>query len=255
MTGLKVPSASDSEDALAISRAFGGLPLALTQVGGFIAQRKMALHEFLPLYEKYSSKIDCRKTPGSDYEYTLGTVWDVSFGKLPEESTRLLSVLSFLDPDGIPEDILSEGSKGLGDDFAFLADEMEYVHSRLVTHFDTDIASLCSFGDASEELLRAALVDRSGDTAVLAVHRLVQSAARKRLSESDSVKMFDAVVHMLCWGFPDHSKADIGHQVSSWTRGEKCLPHVNNLVDLCEKYNLKAGDRQKYADLLLRCGW
>jgi len=125
MTGLKTPSASDSEDALAISRAFGGLPLALTQVGSFIAQRKMALHDFLPLYEKYSSKIDCRKTPGSDYEYTLSTVWDVSFGKLPEESTRLLSVLSFLDPDGISEDILSEGSEGLGDDFAFLADEME----------------------------------------------------------------------------------------------------------------------------------
>jgi len=124
-----------------------------------------------------------------------------------------------------------------------------------VIQFYTDITSLYSFGDASEELLRAALVDRSGDTAILTVHRLVQSAARKRLSESASVNMFDAVVRMLSWGFPDHSKVDIGHQVSSWTRCEKCLPHINNLVDLCEKSNLKAGDRQKYADLLLRCGW
>lgn len=79
------------------------------------------------MYEKYSSKIDSRKVPGSDYEYTLSSVWDVSFGKLTEDSTRLLNVLSVFDPDSIPEEIISQGSGGLEDEFAFLADEMGLV--------------------------------------------------------------------------------------------------------------------------------
>ena len=125
--GSENTSPSEIQDAIAISRAFGGLPLALTQIGGFITQRKLSLRDFLPLYEKHSSKIDSRKAPGSDYEYTLSSVWDVSFGKLTEDSTRLLNVLSFFDPDCIPEEILTHGSGGLDDEFAFLADEMEFV--------------------------------------------------------------------------------------------------------------------------------
>lgn len=120
-------SPDDEKHALAISKTFGGLPLALTQIGGFIKQRKMALKDLLPLYQRYSSKIDARKEPGSDYEYTLSTVWDVSFEKLTENSAVLLNLLSFFDPDGIFEDIFLEGSEGIDPEFSFLSDEMEYV--------------------------------------------------------------------------------------------------------------------------------
>ena len=118
-------SLNDEDHASAISKAFGGLPLALTQISGFIRQRKMSLREFLPLYERYSAKIDARKTPGSDYENTLSTVWHVSFEKLTETSTRLLNLLSFFDSDGISEDILLQSFQNIGDDFSFLSDEME----------------------------------------------------------------------------------------------------------------------------------
>jgi len=65
--------------------------------------------------------------PGSDYEHTLSTVWQGSFGKLTENSTRLLNVLSFLNPDCLPEDILSQGAEGLGEEFSFLSDGMELL--------------------------------------------------------------------------------------------------------------------------------
>ena len=111
-----------------ISKAFGGLPLALNQIGGFISQRKLPLQDFLPLYERYASKIDARKAPGSDYEYTLSTVWDISLEKLTSASTHLLGLLSFFDPDEVSEDILLHGSKGLDDEkYMFLFDEFEYV--------------------------------------------------------------------------------------------------------------------------------
>lgn len=112
-----------------------------------------------------------------------------------------------------------------------------------------------SLGDASEELIQGALVNRAADSAVLSVHRLVQSAARKRLSDAESTKFFDTAVHLLCWGFPDHASTDIGHQVSAWERCEKCLPHVHHLAELAIQQGHKAGNGQKYADLLLRCSW
>ncbi|KAJ2981226.1 hypothetical protein NUW58_g6738 [Xylaria curta] len=238
--GLDNATASDAEHALAISRTFGGLPLALTQIGGFIAHRKLPLHSFLPLYERNSAKIDARKAPGSDYEHTLSTVWDFAFKDLSETSTCLLNLLSFFDPDGISEDILLQGSRGLDDDFSFLTDEMD-------------------LGDAAEDLLQAALINRVRESADFTIHRLIQSTTRKRLNEFDSRKYFNSVVHMLCWGFPDHSKVDIGHQVLAWGRCESCIPHVRHLVELVKKHSKGAshitGDQPKYADLLIRCSW
>ena len=158
-------------------------------------QQKLSLQDFLPLYEKYSSKIDSRRVSGSDYEYTLSSVWDVSFGKLTEDSIRLLNVVSFFDPDSVPEEILSQGSGGLEDESAFLADEngVGPTSAPLSQPFTDNLASQTTdhsffsrFSDASEELLCAALVNRTGETAVRTVHRLVQSAARKRLSPKTS---------------------------------------------------------------------
>ncbi|KAJ8131983.1 hypothetical protein O1611_g1641 [Lasiodiplodia mahajangana] len=238
--GLDNATPSDTEHAISISRMFGGLPLALTQIGGFIAQRKLALHAFLPLYERNSAKIDARKAPGSDYEHTLNTVWDVAFKDLSDTSTRLLKLLSFFDPDGISEDIFLQSSCDLSDDFSFLSDEMD-------------------LGDAAEELLQVALINRVRESADFTVHRLIQSTTRKRLEEPETNKYFGSVVSMLCWGFPDHSKHDIGHQVSTWGRCEKCLPHVRHLVEIVKRYPRGVAhitsDQTEYADLLIRCSW
>ena len=116
---------NDEQHAYAITKAFGGLPLALSQIGGFIKQRRMSLGDFLPLYARHSAKIDARKAPGSDYDYTLSTVWNVSFEKLTEDSARLLNLLSYFDPDSISEDILLQGGQDIGNELSFLSDEME----------------------------------------------------------------------------------------------------------------------------------
>ncbi len=55
----------------------------------------------------------------------MSTVWNFSFERLTKTSAQLLNLLSFFDPDSIPEDILLHGSQGLDDEFAFLSDELE----------------------------------------------------------------------------------------------------------------------------------
>lgn len=112
--------------ATEISQALGGLPLAITQIGGFILQRKLLLQDFLPLYERNSNKIDSKKTGLSDYEHTISTVWEISLSNIGGDSFNLLSLLAFFEPDGIHEQVLLEGSRQIDHaDFDFLQNEME----------------------------------------------------------------------------------------------------------------------------------
>jgi hypothetical protein len=124
--GLDKNSESNKKEAAAITRALGGLPLALTQIGGFISQRRIPLRDFLPLYERNAAKIDSRKTGINDYEHTLSTVWAMSLANLSGPASHLQMLLAFFDPDSIHEVVLIEGSKLLEDpDLGFLQDEFE----------------------------------------------------------------------------------------------------------------------------------
>lgn len=126
IVGLESTLSHNHDKAIEISQALGGLPLAISQIGGFIVQRKLPLQDFLPLYERNSTKIDSRKTGLSDYEHTISTVWEISLNNISSDSYNLLGLLAFLDPDAIHEDIFLEGSKEISsNEFTFLRDEME----------------------------------------------------------------------------------------------------------------------------------
>ncbi len=128
LTLVKKDDTSSENQVLAknITHALGGLPLALNQIGGFIVQQRLALKDFLPLYEKNAAKINARKSRLSDYEHSLTTVWQLALGQLSESASRLQKLLTFLDPDQIHESVLtSEINDDSSSDFTFLSDEME----------------------------------------------------------------------------------------------------------------------------------
>ena len=114
------------EKAIEISRALGGLPLAINQIGWFIVQRKLLLQDFLPFYERNSDMINSKKIGLGDYGHTISTVWEMSLDKIGADSFNLLGLLSFFEPDAIHEQVLLEGPKQVDSaSFGFLRDEME----------------------------------------------------------------------------------------------------------------------------------
>ncbi|KAF2270743.1 hypothetical protein CC78DRAFT_564062 [Lojkania enalia] len=237
LVGLDSASAQNREKAIAITKALGGLPLALTQIGGFIVQRRLPLQNFLPLYERNAAKIDARKAGISDYEHTLSTVWEMSMKRLEGNAYTLFSMLPYFQPDGIDEMLLVQGSSGVDHPaYEFLQDEMD-------------------LGDAEEVLLKTGLVGKNAEDAVLSVHRLIQSAILRNQSQEIRREIFDIVVRILSWAFPDTWSQDVGHQFQSWANCEKCLPHVNYLMIQREKHNITLACSQGYGELLLRCGW
>ena len=126
LLGLDKEASSSQTDTEAITHALGGLPLALSQIAGFIRQRKIRLHDFLPLYERNAAKIDSKKTGLGEYDHTLSTVWEMSLDRLSGPPSHLQKLLAFFDPDAIHEVVLLKGSPLLEDqELKFLEDEME----------------------------------------------------------------------------------------------------------------------------------
>lgn len=111
IVGLDLGSDQNKRHASAISSAFGGLPLALGQMGAFIARSRIPLKDFLPLYYRNATAIDVKNTINVYYSLTLANVWDTSLRKLPENAQMLLRVLAFLNPDNIQKSLLTSEVK------------------------------------------------------------------------------------------------------------------------------------------------
>ena len=103
--------------------------------------------------------------------------------------------------------------------------------------------------------MKAGLIDRFSKDAMLAAHRLVQSAVMERLSPLEKLKYFNHVVKLLGNGFPNTWNTVTSHQFSSWAKCERCLPHVNFLIVQSNRYKLTPTDPAEYTELILRCCW
>jgi len=132
---------------------------------------------------------------------------------------------------------------------------LKMTWSSPILEVSTNIADSPSFLDAKEPLLKAALIDRSSETESLTIHRLVQAAVMRRLTEDEKVEYFDVAITILSNGFPNTWNTVTSHQFTAWAKCELCLPHVNFLIEQSKKYCLKARDPKKFSELILRCCW
>ena len=96
------------EKAQRICKRLGNLPLALSQMSGYLEESGCSLEKFLDLYEDYENHPGLHSTskPGSTtgYQHTVSTVWAITISLLEqksEEAVRTLSILAFLDSDGL----------------------------------------------------------------------------------------------------------------------------------------------------------
>lgn len=82
LVGQTDPSQTNIALAREITHKLGGLPLALRQISGFVVKQRLALKDFLPLYDRNSGMINAKKTGLSDYQHKLNTVWKLALGQL-----------------------------------------------------------------------------------------------------------------------------------------------------------------------------
>ena len=201
-----------------IVQALDGLPLALDQAGAYIEEIGCSLSDYLTLYKQ--RRLDLFKRQSSlvsaDYPHTVASTWALSFERVEQANpaaAELLRLCAFLDPDAIPEAIITEGSDHLGPVLGPVA------------------ADPLLFNEAIQTLRRYSLVKRDPEAKLLNLHRLVQVVVRDGLDLETQRQWAERTIRAVSQAFPEVSFA-------TWLRCELCLPHARACAELMSEYLL-----------------
>jgi hypothetical protein len=192
-----------------IAERMGGLPLAIVQMAYLIRTKHLSLSEFLESYNHDARKFQSSPVRGMTKQQTVASIWNIE--SLSPPALALLRVLSVLDPDNIPESLLTTGS-----------DKVE------LEHYPED---KFQYREARAELIQSSLVTRNMELGFLKIHRLVQDVVRHQLSISDMRLVYDAGVVLLStvWPFFDETN-ELGSDRLRKVR--QYLPHGDALKAL-----------------------
>lgn len=161
-------------------RALDRYPLAIAQISGVILARDLTFNEFLDLYSEERKRRNIlgisegQSASLRRYNQTLGTVWALDDLK---EGRALLDVISFIDPDSIPESLL-ESNPACIDLDRYPKTSLEYTKARA-------------------ELLSRSLIYRNRDKKTLRIHRLIQDTTRTQMDDTIFNEVYSRVLDML----------------------------------------------------------
>lgn len=230
----------DEESVSSVSSRLGGLPLALTQMASIIVTKQLSFRQFLDSYNERESQRELLhfQTNQTDLksvslEHTVASVWafeNLKYGR------KLLNVLSMLDPDSIPERLLT---KAIGD-----IDLPGYP------------ATLEEYEHAKRELLACSLVTGNKQESKLFIHRLVQDVARAEMGHSEFRQTLFICVKLIAsiWPFENFTWR---HGIARWPICEELFPHIARLKDIFPTVHpsSKTSDDYQFARLLTDAGW
>lgn len=211
-----------SEASERIAKTLGGLPFAISQMSGIIRQKHLTLKEFEEWYDEDSKHLHGLKTTTgmSNYQHTVATAWTVE--QLTAPALALLQVLSLLDPDRIPEEMLVDGAKDV--------------------KFQSYPTKKRAFIEARAELLHISLTTKNMATNELKVHRLVQAVVRQKMSESATLSAFSAVSILISAVWPWVSGTDpTRNQPWRVPIAERLEAHICNMEKLFGE-DIRAGE-------------
>ena len=220
---LRLTSRESDEDdvkqAPEIVRALGRYPLAIAQMAGLILARDLSFNEFLELYSKETERREMlgisegQSASLRRYNQTLGTVWALDDLK---EGRALLEVISFLDPDSIPESLLEKNPACMDWD-RYPKTSLEYSKARA-------------------ELLSRSLIYRNRDKKTLRVHRLIQDTVRTQMDDPTFNEVYSRALDMLGARWPRVFKG-FGNVQTDWQRNAELWDHALSLFKYRDRFD------------------
>ena len=203
--------------AVEIVTALDGLPLALDQVGAYVEETHSNLAHYLILYG--TSRKELLRRRGrfpADHPDSVAITWSISFQKVEHESmpaADLLYLLTFLDPEAIPEEIIIKGAPELGPALEPLENDLLQVDSII------------------ELLLRYSLIRRDSEVKLLKIHRLVQAVLKDSMDKATQRVWAERAIRAVNRIFPDV-------ELDTWEQCQRCLPHVLIFANYIKEYEL-----------------
>ncbi|KAK5660039.1 hypothetical protein OQA88_13507 [Cercophora sp. LCS_1] len=241
----------DDKATIFLAQSVGGLPLGIRIMAGFMNDMEGdTASEFMKLYieDPRELMMQAGATPGYDKdiarsegeEHPLDRVWTISFGSLKPQSRTLLGIMSFLNPDQIPQYLFDVAA--LSGKPANCAD-LSLLKGRV------------KLKGATTGLTIPALIDEISK-GVFSIHRIVQEAIRYWCNGDEAYKYFTAAVHVVYEHFP--------RQVSgrpmpgNWDKCQDLIQHDQILAERFEELQNRFPKLEAPAELfelLKSCGW
>jgi NB-ARC domain len=210
-------NASQREALSAIADKLGGLPLAITHMASVIRNLRMESYsEFIEGYEKQGIKWLQRmqKTwTKAEKARSLVTCW--ALDTLSPRSTALLQVISLLDPDNIPEEILINSCGDVELD-EYPKDSDDYIEARA-------------------ELRETSLINRTAEKKQLSVHRLIQETAKGMMGQGRLFKVFRVAIKLVTSAWPDQDMKE-HHSTARFSKCQQIFPSILRLKNGIEPF-------------------
>ncbi|KAL3426806.1 tetratricopeptide repeat domain-containing protein [Phlyctema vagabunda] len=236
LTGREL-SEVNKDSLLSVSKRLGGLPLALTQMASIIVMKQLSFKQFLDSYNEREGQRELLQfqieLKSLSYQHTVASVW--AFENL-KHGRQLLNVLSMIDPDSIPERILTSTMREIN----------LPGYPKTVEEYER----------ARGELLACSLVTGNKHEHKLSIHRLVQDVTRARMGHGEFRQTLVACVDLIASIWPFESFA-WRHGIARWSSCEELFPHIASLKDLFPTVLASSGTSNDYhlARLLTDAGW
>jgi tetratricopeptide (TPR) repeat protein len=213
-------SIEERDLAYQLVQELGGLPLALDQAGAYIEETLSSLAGYLDVYRQERFAL-LRRRGGviEDHPESVATTWSLSFEaveRMNPAATDLLRLCAFLDPDAIPEELLTVGAPAFGPVLAPVA---------------TDPFRL---DQAIEALWRYSLLRRHSSSHMLSLHRLVQVVLKESMSAELQRTWVERAIGALHLAFPSYVEP------ACWENCQRLLPQVQQCSQLIEQWNIHA---------------
>ncbi|KAI0817305.1 Tetratricopeptide-like helical [Xylaria sp. FL0064] len=239
----------ETTSALQLSEKLSGHALAISTTAGLIHRRALSISEFLKFYSQYPSEVH-----GISCNRSINALWEISYKSLDTKSQCILAVMSFLEPDSVPQALFEPiCSTDLPESLSFCANSL-------------------LFSEAIENLLTLALIKRDKSSRTFSLHRLVQTSFKYFMGfEKRQIAFNDATI-LVSKAFPRRD-SNVAQLYLMWDRCALYLQHVISLKDCfreeyrsnphfsvlkpycdlnnaCQRYLLELNSYDELADLL-----
>jgi tetratricopeptide (TPR) repeat protein len=213
---LESSSSTDREAAKEIVQAMEGLPLALDQAGAFIDETQSSLSDYLHFFQtRQADLLQRRGRLATDHPDSVAATFSLSFEKVQKANpaaSDLLYLCVFLDPDGIQEEIFTEGASELGPTLKSIAADPIKLNETIGT------------------LLIYSLLRRSPDHSLI-IHRLAQVVLNHDMNKSMQRRWAERAIRAVNLAFPEV-------EYENWLHCQQFMPHVLACKALIEQWDM-----------------
>jgi hypothetical protein len=229
----------DEEHARILARRVNGFPHELSLLSRIIVNNNNSLCQFLKEYDEKQSRREILRLNVQDLETSIRddffSGW--ALGVLDAKTTALLDVLSMLDPDAVPEELLATTPKHM-----------------YIDHYPS---SRSSYEETRSILLSNSLVSWDKSTGNLIQHWLIQDASRRQMDKDRMRMVFNTCVQLInaVWPWQEFT---FRHSIKRWPKCELLFPHIIRLRKWGKQIDSQISDLNgsyEYARLLSDASW